>query len=143
MVAGRSSLVAGSTTRSPQGYRDLEVYQASLDALVRVHALAASLPDMEKFELASQLRRASKSVPVNIAEGYAKRRSPKEFVSFLTTALGSANELEVHLEIARRLGYITEEARAELQGEYGIIGRKLAALIRSWQPAKIPATSDQ
>ena len=143
MVASRSSLVAGSTPKSPQGYRDLQVYQASLDALVRVHALAASLPSIEKFELASQFRRASKSVPVNIAEGYAKRRSPKEFVSYLTTALGSANELEVHLEIARRLGYISEEARADLQGEYSIIGRQLAALIRSWQPVKTQATSDQ
>ena len=141
MVAGHSSLVAGG--RRPQGYRDLEVYQASLEALVEIHALAASLPSIEKLELASQLRRASKSIPVNIAEGYAKRRSAREFVAFLTTALGSANEVEVHLEIARRLGYITEEAQSPLQETYSIIGRQLAALIRSWQPARIPATSDQ
>jgi four helix bundle protein len=141
VVAGRSSLVAGKTT-VPRGYRDLEVYQRSLDALVRVHELAATFPDVEKFELASQLRRASKSVPANIAEGYAKRRSPRHFVSFLTTALGSANEVEVHLDIAAKLGYLEENAVAEVQHEYGIIGRQLASLIRSWQ-AKRPGTSDQ
>ena len=142
MVAGHSSLVAGERT-SPRGYRDLEVYRRSLDALVSVHAAAATLSDIERFELASQLRRASKSIPANIAEGYAKRRSPKEFVSFLTNALGSANEVEVHLEIACRLAYITEKARMELQDEYSVIGRQLAALIRSWQPSRSPATRDQ
>ena len=142
MVAGRSSLVAGERKQA-RGYRDLEVYQRSLDALVKAHAVAATLPAVERFELASQLRRASKSIPANIAEGYAKRRSPKEFVSYLTTALGSANEVEVHLEIACRLGYIREEAQMELQGEHSVIGRQLAALIRSWQPSPSPATRDQ
>jgi four helix bundle protein len=142
MVAGRRSLVAGET-RKPRGYRDLEVYQRSLDALVKVHRLAAKLPGIERFELASQLRRASKSVPVNIAEGYAKRRSSKEFISYLTTALGSANEMEVHLEIAARLGYGEDEARTEIGNEYSVIGRQLVALIRSWQPNHAPATSDQ
>ena len=143
MVAGRSSLVA-EERKQARGYRDLEVFQRSIDALVRIHAMTATLPDIERFELASQLRRASKSIPANIAEGYAKRRSPKEFVSYLTTALGSANEVEVHLEIACRLGYVIEEAQLELQEEYGIIGRQLAALIRSWQLPQSPrATRDQ
>jgi len=59
-----------------QGYRSLEVYQRSLDALVRVHELAATLPDFEKYDLASQLRRAGKSIPANIAEGYASGGLP-------------------------------------------------------------------
>ena len=132
MVAGRSSLVAGSQPK-PGGYRDLDVYQRSLDALVAVHKIAAALPDIERYDLAAQLRRASKSIPANIAEGYAKRRSAKEFISFLTTALGSANELEVHAEIAYRLGYIDDSELEGLQREYGIIGRQLAALISSWR----------
>ncbi len=135
MVAGRSSLVA-SARGVPQGYRDLEVYQRALDALVMVHKIAATLPDIERYDLAAQLRRASKSIPANIAEGYAKRRSAKEFISFLTTALGSANELEVHAEIAHRLGYIGDADLAELQQEYGIIGRQLGALINSWRSTR-------
>ena len=141
MVTGSSSLVAGE--KKPRGYRDLEVYQRSLEALVRIHALAGSLPDIERYELASQLRRASKSIPANIAEGYAKRRYPKEFVSYLTTAMGSANEVEVHLEIAGKLDYSKTEVLNELIAEYSIIGRQLAALIRSWQPSRSQATRDQ
>ncbi len=142
MVAGRSSLVASE--RKPRGYRDLDVYQRAMDVLVDVHRLAARLPSVERYELASQLRRASKPIPANIAEGYAKRRSAKEFISFLTTALGSANEMEVHLEIAERLGYIPADEVAGLREAYEIIGRQLAALIGSWQaPRTPPATSDQ
>ena len=132
MVASRSSLVAGGKPM-PRGYRDLDVYNRSLDALVRVHQIVASFPDSERFDLTAQLRRASKSIPANIAEGYAKRRSAKEFVSFLTNALGSANEIEVHAEIAHRLGYIPNEVFRELTEEYAIIGRQLAALIASWR----------
>jgi four helix bundle protein len=121
---------------APQGYRHLDVFQRSMDALVRVHSVAANLPDVEKYELASQLRRASKSIPANIAEGYAKRRSSREFVAFLTTALGSANEVEVHVEIARRLSYVDDETAADLVAVYGTIGRQLSALIKSWRPVK-------
>ena len=141
LVASSSSLVAGE--KRAGGYRDLEVFQRSLDALVGIHTFAATLPNIERYELASQLRRASKSIPANIAEGYAKRRSVKEFISYLTTALGSANEVEVHLEIAGRLTYGDSETRTELLSEYGIIGRQLAALIRSWQPSRKPGTRDQ
>jgi four helix bundle protein len=104
-----------------------------MDALVGAHALAATFPDIERYELASQLRRASKSIPVNIAEGYAKRRSRKEFVSFLTIALGSANEVEVHVEIAHRLGYIDAQRMESSRETYAVIGRQLAALIRATQ----------
>jgi four helix bundle protein len=132
MVARRSSLVAGNG-KGTRGYRDLDVYTRSMEALIKAHAFAASLPDIERYELAAQIRRASKSIPADIAEGYAKRRSPKELVSFLTTALGSANEMEVHAEIADKLGYADETAFRELVEEYSIIGRQLAALIASWR----------
>jgi four helix bundle protein len=130
MVARRSSLVARNSG-TPLGYRDLDVYQRSLDALVSVHAAVAMLPAFEKYDLGSQLRRASKSIPANIAEGYAKRRSAKEFVSYLTIAMASANEMEVHLEIALRLKYMSDETYGELVEEYNHIGRQLRALIRS------------
>ena len=64
-----------------KGYEDLEVYRRAFAMLKPVHELALSLPDYEKYDLASQMRRAAKSVPTNIAEGYARRRSPKEFCS--------------------------------------------------------------
>ena len=60
-------------------FRDLEVCQRGMSLLGPIHELALQFPDYEKFDLASQLRRAAKSLPANIAEGYAKRRSAKGF----------------------------------------------------------------
>lgn len=84
------------------------------------------------------MRRASRSVRANIAEGYAKRRSAKEFRNYLTTAMGSANEMKVHLTIARELGYLDEDE--ELTEQYDILGRQLNRLIGSWQagPPELP-----
>jgi four helix bundle protein len=116
-----------------RSYRDLEVYQRGMALLKPIHALVLTFPDYEKFDLASQLRRACKSVPANIAEGYAKRRSAKEFRAYLANAMGSATEMEVHLEIARELGYITDEECARLVDEYQILARQLYRLIEKWR----------
>lgn len=116
-----------------RSYRDLEVYRRGMALLKPIHAMVLRFPDYEKFDLSSQLRRACKSVPANIAEGYAKRRSAKEFRAFLANAMGSATEMEVHLEIARELGYMTSEECALLVGEYQILARQLYRLIEKWQ----------
>ena len=104
----------------------------------RVQSLIRALPTSERYALASQMRRASRSVPANIAEGYAKRRSAKEFRAYLTTAMGSANEMKVHLAIAQELGYRSEDD--QLTEDYDILGRQLNRLISSWQagPPEVP-----
>ncbi len=126
-----------------RGYVELEVYRRGVAQVKPLHELVARFPDFEKFELANQMRRACKSVPTNIAEGYAKRRSPKDFSNFLTIAMGSANEMEVHFEIARVLEYVTEEERDAFVEEYRIIGKQLNRLIQYWRSDKAPATSNQ
>jgi four helix bundle protein len=108
-----------------------------------VHQFVLVFPDYEKFDLANQLRRASKSVPSNIAEGYAKRRSAKEFRAYLTTAMGSATEMEVHLEVAMELGYGDSGECQRLIGEYQIVARQLYRLIERWRSIEVrPPTSD-
>jgi four helix bundle protein len=87
------------------------------------------------------MRRAAKSIPANIAEGDARRRSPKEFCSFLALAMGSANEMEVHLRIARELGYLTEHQFDELMREYQTVGKQLNQLIKYWR--SVQPTSHQ
>ena len=87
-----------------KSHKDLIVYQKALDLVEQVYRLSRSFPDSEKFSLTSQIRRASVSVPSNIAEG-AGRKSKKEFVQFLYIAIGSLNEVETQLEIAKRLQY--------------------------------------
>ena len=104
-----------------------------------VHRAVLRFPDYEKFDLASQVRRACKSVPANIAEGYGKRRSAKEFQSFLSNALGSSTEMEVHLKIARELEYLSEGEFATLFAEYEIVGKQLFRLMQHWRTLEAPS----
>lgn len=125
-------------------YRDFEVYQRAMKSLIAVHKVVLIFPDYEKFILADQIRRASKSIPANIAEGYGRRKSAKEFKHFLSMALGSANELIVHLEIARELEYTRAQVCNDLIEEYTIICKMLYRLIENWRtiPAKPSEPTD-
>ncbi len=105
LEAGSEKREAGSAARKPiQHYRDIEAYQRAKALLAPVHALVRRLPREEQYELASQIKRASKSILANIAEGYGNKRSPAKFRSFLDIALGSANEVIVHLEVGNAMG---------------------------------------
>ena len=114
-------------------YEDLEVFQRFMRLLRPVHDLVLRFPDYEKFALADQMRRASRSVPTNIAEGYSKKAYAKNFKSFLAIAMGSASEMVVHFKIARELGYISQYECDHFVGEYEIIGKQLNRLIFSWR----------
>ena len=116
-----------------QSFRDLQVYQESYELAVNVNKAILKLPEFEKFDLVSQLRRASKSIPANIAEGYAKRVSSKEFMKHLTIAIGSANEMEVHISLARDLNFWPKEFADDLINKYQIVGKKLNKLIQNWK----------
>ena len=108
-----------------------------------IHTRVKAFPAYERYDLASQMRRAAKSVPANIAEGYARRWSVKEFRNYLRMAMASANEMEVHLKIAGELEYLPSADAAQLAGEYGIVGRQLNRLITNWRQLKPPASSLQ
>ena len=85
-------------------HEDLDVWKLSMDLVVDIYKLTKSFPDDEKFGLITQLKRASVSVPSNIAEG-AARKSDKEYIQFLYIALGSLTEIETQLIISERLGF--------------------------------------
>ena len=104
-----------------------------MELLVRVHELCKRLPPEEKFELGSQMRRASKSIPANVAEGFSKRSSVNEFKQYMRTAMASANEVETHLRIAGRLGYAGGTELDELIDGYNHVGRQLNRLITNWK----------
>ena len=87
-----------------RSHKDLIVYQRSLLYVKTIYDLSQCFPEVEKFGLTSQIRRAAVSVPSNIAEG-AARRSAKEFLQFLYIALGSLSEIETQIEIAKLLDY--------------------------------------
>jgi four helix bundle protein len=89
-------------------FKDLKIWQESIDLTVDVYKLTRTFPSEERFGLTSQLNRAVVSISSNIAEG-AGRNNPKEFKQFLGIALGSACEIESQLIISRKLDLITEE----------------------------------
>lgn len=87
-------------------YKDLLIWQKGIVLVVRVYALTKSFPQEELYALTSQIKRASVSIPSNIAEGYG-RNTDKSFSHFLDIARGSLNELETQLIIAKELEFIT------------------------------------
>lgn len=116
-----------------KSFRDLEVYREAYSLMLTVHQEVKKLPVFERNDLASQMRRASKSCPANIAEGWAKRRFEKEFKKHLDASIGSANEMEVHLETAKDLGYLDESICDDLLKRYQLLGGKLVNLQRNWK----------
>ncbi len=86
-------------------YRELDVWQKAMDLVVACYEASGDFPNYEIYGLTSQLRRAAVSVPANIAEGRGRQHTA-EFIQHLSIATGSLAELETHIEIAQRLGYI-------------------------------------
>ena len=95
-------------------FKNLKVWQMSVDLAVDIHTLTKTFPKEEKFDLVLQMNKAATSVPSNIAEG-AGRNSNKEYVHFLGIALGSAFELDTQLIICERLRYMNTEQFTDLQ----------------------------
>jgi four helix bundle protein len=121
-------MMPGMGDLARMSHKDLILWQKSMLLAVEIYRLTATLPRHESFGLTSQLRRASISVPSNIAEGSA-RKSTKEFVHFLHIARGSIAELETQLMLVYRIGYTTEERLGELEQLIEEIGRILNSVI--------------
>lgn len=97
----------GEGRRVKRGHRSLNAWQQAIDLVVAVYSITSAFPPNEKFGLASQIQRAAVSVPANIAEG-AARNGSKEFIHFLGIASGSLSELDTLLELACKLGYLSQ-----------------------------------
>ena len=91
-----------------QSYKELNVWQKSVELVIATYKLTEKFPKSELFGLVSQMRRCSVSVPSNIAEGW-RRRGEKEYRRFLLIAYGSGSELETQIEIAKRLNIRYED----------------------------------
>ena len=102
-------------------YKNMEIFQLSYELSLDIHRLLDKLPDKEKDNIISQMRRAATSIPLNRAEGSVKK-SHREFLNFLNYAYGSAKELDVLLSMSKDLGYITKK-------DYDILFSKLDKLM--------------
>jgi four helix bundle protein len=111
-----------------RNFRKWEVYNNAKSCSVLVYQITKDFPEVEKFGLISQLRRASVSVVANIAEG-ASRSTDKNFKHFLTMSLGSSFEIEAQLDISLELGFITEKDYKETSSRNEVIQKQLNAFI--------------
>jgi len=116
--------------KSIKSHRDLIVWQKAMALTVDVYAATKSFPREELYGITSQIRRASASIAANIAEGQG-RRLKGEFHQFLGNARGSLLELDTHIELAARVGYISEQLHNNLQEKINEVGRILNGLMRS------------
>ena len=88
-----------------KGYKDLTVWNKSIDLVKKIYKLTKIFPNEEKFGLSNQMRRASVSIPSNIAEG-SSRNTNKGFKQFIYIAKGSLCELETQIIISKELNYV-------------------------------------
>ena len=110
-------------------HKKLDLWNAAMELAVAVYKITKLFPKEERYSLTDQIRRAVSSVPGNIAEG-AARQTKKEFINYLHMAQGSLSELDTHLELSRRLGYLAQESWASLDKQIERIDKMLSGLIR-------------
>ena len=113
-----------------KSHRDLIVWQKAMNLVTAVYLATENFPRTELYGLTSQIRRAAMSVPANIAEGQGRRLSG-EFLQFLGNARGSLLELDTHLEIAHRLGFIGQQVHGTLCDQLIEVRRLLNGLMRA------------
>ncbi len=116
-----------------RSFRDLDFYRDAYQLALEIHRLSMTFPAFELHETGGQMRRASKSIPQNIAEGFGRRASEKEFKHFLLIALGSCDEIQVDLDFCRDLDYVTIEAYKDLHDRYDSVGKRINAFRSRWQ----------
>lgn len=111
-------------------YQDLKIWQEGMNLAVMCYQLTQTFPKEEIFGLTSQIRRASSSIPANIAEGYGRETTP-EYTRFLRIAQGSLKELETHLILAIRIQLTAETEMRSVIKHCEQLGKMIRSLIRT------------
>jgi four helix bundle protein len=120
--------------RAVRAFEDLDVFRRAYRLSLAVHQASLGFPKAEQFGLAEQLRRASKSICANLAEGYSKQGYSKaEFRRYIQIAVGSADEMRVWIRYCLDLKYIDEATWQAWRDEYQEISKMLQGLYRSWK----------
>ena len=113
-----------------RSYKDLIVYQKTYELALNIYKATKDFPKTEQFGLVSQMRRASVSIPSNIAEGY-RRKYRKEYIQFLNIAYGSSGELETQISLSHDLAMLDDNNFNLLQGLNEEVSKLLFKLIKS------------
>jgi four helix bundle protein len=112
-----------------KSYKDLRVYQNSMDAAMKIFHQTKRFPHEEKYSMVDQIRRASRSVCANLAEAWRKRRYKAAFIAKLSDAESEACETQVWIELARRCEYLDDKMCHELDETYEQIMGQIVKMI--------------
>lgn len=113
--------------------KDLEIYSLSYDLALKVYELTKTFPREELYSLTDQIRRSSRSVPMNIREGYAKRKYQNLFIRHLVDSIGSSEETRGWLSFAKDFGYLKSDKYNEIDNCYDQLNSKIHNLITNWR----------
>ena len=116
-------------------FRDLDIWKVGKEIAVEVYEISKNFPKEELYGLVTQMRRASVSIPSNVAEGF-NRQHNKEYRQFLYIALGSCAELETQLEVSCDLGFLTSVVRDQFLKKLNYESRMLQNLIKKISVAR-------
>jgi four helix bundle protein len=120
-------------------FEDLEVFQRAYRVSLEIHKESLQFPKIEQYAMADQIRRASKSVCANLAEGFAKqRRSSAEYRRYLLMAIGSADEMRVWIRYCLDLNYIDSATSSRWREEYIVIAKMLQTIYTRWSSTSTP-----
>lgn len=116
-----------------KSHRDLKVYQLAYQLAMEIFELTKKFPKEENFSLSDQIRRSSRSVAINIREGFAKRKYENVFIRHLNDSLGSAEETRGWLDFALDCKYISREQHDDLDNQYDELSAMLYSLLNNWK----------
>ncbi len=111
-----------------RNFRELEIWQRSMQLVKKTYEVTKDFPDYEKFGLKSQMQRAAVSIPSNIAEG-CSRNGQRDFKRFLEIAIGSAFELETQMLLAADLNYVQKDVNRKLVEEINSLQKQMNTFI--------------
>ena len=119
--------------RAIEKFEDLVVFQKAYKVSLEIHKLSMEMPKVEQYALADQIRRASKSICANIAEGFGKQSISKvDFKRYVAIALGSAEEMRVWIRYCYDLEYMSEADWLRFSDVYRDIAKMLSGLHKKW-----------
>ena len=113
------------------GHKSLRVFQLAYKLAMEIFEITRVFPKEERYSLTDQIRRSSRSVPANIAEGYRKRQYPNAFASKMSDADGEATETQVWLDVSKDCRYIDTSTHGRLISEYKEVGSMLGHMINN------------
>jgi four helix bundle protein len=116
--------------------KDLKVYQLAYELAMEVFEITKQFPREETYSLTDQIRRSSRSVAINIREGFAKRKYEQVFVRHLNDALGSSDETRGWLDFSVSCKYITSQEHRRIDSRYDEVNAMLFTLMNGWESRK-------